>query len=334
MGLLAFFRKKKKESSPEDGGFCSRAEEDSHSVRTRDKRNSDRARNRSGEPFDPVLPEKKRARRRLVGAIALVLALVIGLPMILDSEPKPIAGDVVIQIPSKDKPLASIRRESVPTPVSKVAASAALDPKEEIVSPARLQMVTVGDHAGPLKPLATGKEVINPVNAQVSLPTSAIKPGEVSSPVGNGKIQPSKDTSTLLPRPGAVSDLKRMPRSDGTPEIPAVHAKPAEQVKDALRAQEILDGKADSRPTSARLAVGSKPGRFMVQVAALATQEKVNDLQAKLKDSGIESSTQKVATQSGERIRVRVGPFFSKTEADKMRTKLIKLGLNGTVLPT
>ena len=31
---------------------------------------------------------ERRARRRLVGAVALVLAVVIGLPMVLDSEPK------------------------------------------------------------------------------------------------------------------------------------------------------------------------------------------------------------------------------------------------------
>jgi len=42
---------------------------------------------------------RKRARRRLVGAIALVLAVVVFLPMILDNEPKPISEDIAINIP-------------------------------------------------------------------------------------------------------------------------------------------------------------------------------------------------------------------------------------------
>jgi DedD protein len=52
-----------------------------------------------------------------------------------------------------------------------------------------------------------------------------------------------------------------------------------------------------------------------------------------LKDAGIHSYTQKVATESGERIRIRVGPFASKEEADRMRTKIVRLGLNGTLIP-
>ena len=42
---------------------------------------------------------KKRARRRLVGAIALVLAVVVFLPMILDNKPKPVSQDIAINIP-------------------------------------------------------------------------------------------------------------------------------------------------------------------------------------------------------------------------------------------
>lgn len=45
---------------------------------------------------------KRRARRRLVGAIALVVFLVIALPIVLEKEPKPESQDLVIQIPSQD----------------------------------------------------------------------------------------------------------------------------------------------------------------------------------------------------------------------------------------
>lgn len=52
---------------------------------------------------DEELHLKKRARRRLVGAIALVLLAVIFLPMVLDKEPKPVGQDIAIHIPSQEK---------------------------------------------------------------------------------------------------------------------------------------------------------------------------------------------------------------------------------------
>jgi DedD protein len=53
---------------------------------------------------DEELQLKKRARRRLVGAVALVLLIVVFLPMILDSEPKPLNQDIAITIPPIPKP--------------------------------------------------------------------------------------------------------------------------------------------------------------------------------------------------------------------------------------
>ena len=53
------------------------------------------------ENQDPSLLQR-RARRRLVGAVALVVFIVIVLPIVLDKEPSPIGQDIVIQIPSQD----------------------------------------------------------------------------------------------------------------------------------------------------------------------------------------------------------------------------------------
>jgi DedD protein len=49
---------------------------------------------------DEEIQLRKRARRRLVGAIALVLLAVVFLPMVLDSEPRQRPQEVNIQIPS------------------------------------------------------------------------------------------------------------------------------------------------------------------------------------------------------------------------------------------
>jgi DedD protein len=51
---------------------------------------------------DSQLELKKRARRRLVGAVALALLAAIVLPMVMDEEPKPLNQDIQIRIPNQD----------------------------------------------------------------------------------------------------------------------------------------------------------------------------------------------------------------------------------------
>ena len=46
---------------------------------------------------------RRKARRRLIGAFALTLAVVVVLPMVLDSEPKPTGKDIDLRIPAPDK---------------------------------------------------------------------------------------------------------------------------------------------------------------------------------------------------------------------------------------
>lgn len=45
---------------------------------------------------------RKRARRRLIGAIAVVTIVAVFLPMVLDHEPKPVSQDISIRIPAPD----------------------------------------------------------------------------------------------------------------------------------------------------------------------------------------------------------------------------------------
>lgn len=55
------------------------------------------------EAADPAVEElKRRARRRLVGAVVLALAAAVILPLLLESDPKPLGDDVSIQIPPID----------------------------------------------------------------------------------------------------------------------------------------------------------------------------------------------------------------------------------------
>ena len=53
---------------------------------------------------------RKRARHRLIGTATLVLVGVIGFPLLFDTQPRPIAVDIPIEIPDKAKvePLAPV----------------------------------------------------------------------------------------------------------------------------------------------------------------------------------------------------------------------------------
>ena len=55
------------------------------------------------ETSDPQLHLKKKARRRLVGAVAIAGFAAVILPMVMDEEPKPVAQDVQIRIPGQDQ---------------------------------------------------------------------------------------------------------------------------------------------------------------------------------------------------------------------------------------
>lgn len=52
---------------------------------------------------DDELNLKRKARRRLIGAVALTLVVVVVLPMVLDSEPQPTGQDIDLRIPAPDK---------------------------------------------------------------------------------------------------------------------------------------------------------------------------------------------------------------------------------------
>ncbi len=296
MGLFSFSHKNKQETTADEGEFHSLAEKDSNAIRSRGKRKQTKQSkqnspdNQANEPVDPVLPEKKRARRRLVGAVALVLAAIIGLPMILDSEPRPLADDIAIQIPSRDKPVQPTGNnvQGLPTAsVGKAPVQLGLDKNEEVIE----------------------------------LPTSPVASAKV-----NQSVQPSANATSGKPEQKQLPHLK--------PEIKATAVtKPVEKADDIARARAILDGKPSAKTDSLKATPEKKSGKVVLQIAALASQDKVNELQGKLKDAGIKSYTQKVATQTGERIRIRIGPFASHEEADKVRAKLGKLGLNGTLVP-
>jgi len=73
---------------------------------------------------------RRRGRQRLIGAIALVAILVVFVPMVLDSEPRPKRPDSELAIPSKADapPLPAPPKAAAPAKVESAAPKAAEDP--------------------------------------------------------------------------------------------------------------------------------------------------------------------------------------------------------------
>lgn len=299
--MFSFLRKNKRQTDSDQGSYHLHAEDEP--VRRRGKGKAIKQFDHEvNQRTDPVLPEKKRARRRLVGAIALVLAAIIILPMLLDPEPQSLTNEIAIQIPSRDRPVANTSTgtiASVPMPIDH---GNGLDQQEEIVAPATAAVAAMTAESSKPITMAPAEQLVSSTTGLSTSTSSAAsaKPRIEVKPKSPPKLEPKTET-----KPAVVMEK----RDDGA------------------RAMAILEGRTNSGSDHA------SANKFIVQVAALASSEKVDELQGKLKDAGIKSYTQKIATQSGDRIRIRIGPFPNKEEAEQARIKLVKLGLSGSLVP-
>ncbi|KWR91211.1 SPOR domain-containing protein [Cupriavidus sp. IDO] len=91
------------------------------------------------DTLDPEFPQKQRARRRLIGAVVLVVAAVIVLPIIFETKPRPVSEDVSVKVSggqgTAQKPKVEPRKADPLPPAPQARSDAdALDAGEELVS--------------------------------------------------------------------------------------------------------------------------------------------------------------------------------------------------------
>jgi DedD protein len=128
---------------------------------------------------------KRRGRRRLVGAIALVLAAVIVLPMVFDSEPRGTAPPVSVRIPSEDEsgfipkvtpktpPAPPVEQKAVPKAPEKVPEKAVEKTPEPVAEKAepkieiKVSKPEVDEKERALRALAGGEQFVVPAGAYV-----------------------------------------------------------------------------------------------------------------------------------------------------------------------
>ncbi|MDO9238067.1 MAG: SPOR domain-containing protein [Aquabacterium sp.] len=72
--------------------------------------------------------------------------------------------------------------------------------------------------------------------------------------------------------------------------------------------------------------------RYVVQFGAFADAKAAQEVRMKVEKMGVKTYAQQVDTPTGKRIRVRMGPYADKADADKAMATLRKAGLTGAVL--
>jgi DedD protein len=90
---------------------------------------------------------------------------------------------------------------------------------------------------------------------------------------------------------------------------------------DGDKAKALLEGK----PASSE--------RMVIQVGAFTDASKVREVRRKLEEGGLKTYTQVVEGKDGKpTTRIRLGPYDSRDEADKVAARIRKLNLSPAVL--
>jgi len=67
-------------------------------------------------------------------------------------------------------------------------------------------------------------------------------------------------------------------------------------------------------------------------VGAFADAQRAREVRLKLERAGLKTYTHVAETSEGKRIRVRLGPFSTRAEAEKAAAKAKSLGLQAAIL--
>lgn len=120
---------------------------------------------------------RKRARRRLIGAIALVTIVAVFLPMALDHEPKPVNQDITIRIPPSTAGAFTPKPAPVPEPKPVV--------KPAPVTPVQPTPPVAGD-----APKATAAPAAKPAVAASAADTEAAPPKQAAAVQPKAQAKP------------------------------------------------------------------------------------------------------------------------------------------------
>jgi DedD protein len=248
---------------------------------------------------------RTRTRQRLIGAVVLLTIGVIGFPLVFESQPRPIPVDIPIEIPRQETAPALV----LPAPRHDLAATAAETAASHTADATAIGIV----RESPADPMPAPDPAAAPAPAPATPPVAA-------STVARGKVDavPAKPASSAEPpaEPARVAvPAPKAIASDAAVARAAPPAASATAAPDAVPASAV-DGSA----------------RFVVQVGAFADPAAARELRVKMEKLGLKTYTQIAETPAGKRIRVRLGPFATRADADKAQARSKDAGIAAVVL--
>jgi DedD protein len=234
-----------------------------------------------GKPRPSVTSEAQaadlriRARRRLAGAVALILAAVVVLPMLLDSEPVPVASNIPIRIPDRQTPFQPNLSEpntpaasaATPSTSGQVTASSGATPAPANASP-------------PTKPDAVSKPPLTPSQ-------DASRPAATSPPAAPTAQQRRDDASRAL----ALLEGRSPVASEPSPKPPVrgnfvVQAMSLDSSAEAQKQRNVLiSAGLNNAFVDGPVDVNGRP-KYRVRVGPFQSREAAQAAQTRLRTQG------------------------------------------------
>jgi DedD protein len=174
------------------------------------------------------------------------------------------------------------------------------------------------------------------VDIAVDIPDRAVAKPLVDAP----KQKPLSAAAGLDAKEEVVPEAKpevkaeAKPKAEVKPEVAVAAAAVAAVVPKAETKPEPAKTEAKPEPKPAAKPADSKDAgsRFVVQAGTFSDDGKLRETRSKLEKAGIATYTQVIESKEGRRVRVRIGPFTSRDEADKVARKIKQLQLQPQVL--
>ena len=171
------------------------------------------------------------------------------------------------------------------------------------------------------------------------------KPLSIPAPAALRAVEPDVAAPALATASATATaaipkseDKVTLPAVIATPDAPKIVAipeskpadksvlKPEIKANEGTKVQSLLEAQEPDKTADA------SDGRYVVQVGAFSDVTRAREVRLKVEHAGLKTYTQVVETKDGRRIRVRVGPFAGKAEADKAAEKIRRLALPAAIL--
>jgi len=176
-----------------------------------------------------------------------------------------------------------------------------------------------------------------PIDISIEIPDkNKVKPLNIPPPVvpaasaaASAGLPQVEEKVAETPIPASSQETKAISKAEPKPtEI--LTEQTADQaplrIDEAAKVQALLEDREPAKKVDART------GRYVVQVGAFADATRAREVRLKVEHAGLKTYTQVAETKDGRRIRVRVGPFAAKAEADKAVEQIKKLNLPAAIL--